>query len=102
MAARSQSLLVLGAGVGVGLLLAQVWRTKQDWINKEVEKQKAKVVHKMSLQTLQEEIKASGKPLVALCRCWKSKKMPYCDGAHAKHNTSTGDNVGPLLIALEG
>jgi CDGSH-type Zn-finger protein len=20
------------------------------------------------------------------CRCWKSKKFPYCDGAHAKHN----------------
>jgi CDGSH-type Zn-finger protein len=20
------------------------------------------------------------------CRCWKSKKFPYCDGAHVKHN----------------
>jgi len=32
------------------------------------------------------------------CRCWKSKKFPYCDGSHAKHNTETGDNVGPLIV----
>ena len=32
------------------------------------------------------------------CRCWKSKKFPYCDGSHAKHNSETGDNVGPLII----
>ena len=31
-------------------------------------------------------------------RCWKSKKFPYCDGSHAKHNTETGDNVGPLIV----
>ena len=31
-------------------------------------------------------------------RCWKSKKFPYCDGSHAKHNTVTGDNVGPLIV----
>ncbi|CAJ0573472.1 unnamed protein product, partial [Mesorhabditis spiculigera] len=32
------------------------------------------------------------------CRCWKSKKFPYCDGAHNKHNVDTGDNVGPLIV----
>jgi len=32
------------------------------------------------------------------CRCWKSKKFPYCDGTHAKHNKETGDNVGPLIV----
>merc|ERR1719415_312973 len=32
------------------------------------------------------------------CRCWKSKKFPYCDGSHSKHNTETGDNVGPLIV----
>ena len=31
-------------------------------------------------------------------RCWKSKKFPYCDGAHNAHNKATGDNVGPLII----
>ena len=33
-----------------------------------------------------------------LNRCWKSKKFPYCDGSHAKHNAETGDNVGPLIV----
>jgi len=32
------------------------------------------------------------------CRCWKSKKFPYCDGSHAKHNELTGDNVAPLIV----
>ena len=32
------------------------------------------------------------------CRCWKSKKFPYCDGAHNAHNKKTGDNLGPLII----
>lgn len=36
---------------------------------------------------------------VVLCRCWKSKKFPYCDGSHTKHNKETGDNVGPLILA---
>nr|ACO15461.1 CDGSH iron sulfur domain-containing protein 2 homolog [Caligus clemensi] len=33
------------------------------------------------------------------CRCWKSKKFPYCDGSHNKHNKQTGDNVGPLIVS---
>ena len=36
--------------------------------------------------------------LFSILRCWKSKKFPYCDGSHAKHNSLTGDNVGPLII----
>ncbi|THD18068.1 Zinc finger CDGSH domain-containing protein 1 [Fasciola hepatica] len=34
----------------------------------------------------------------AYCRCWRSAKFPFCDGAHNKHNEETGDNVGPLVI----
>lgn len=34
----------------------------------------------------------------AFCRCWRSSKFPYCDGAHNSYNISCGDNVGPLLI----
>ncbi|VDO27455.1 unnamed protein product [Haemonchus placei] len=34
----------------------------------------------------------------AFCRCWRSEKFPYCDGAHTKHNKETGDNVGPLVV----
>ncbi|XP_038223035.1 CDGSH iron-sulfur domain-containing protein 2 homolog [Zerene cesonia] len=33
-----------------------------------------------------------------LCRCWKSKKFPYCDGYHYAHNIMTGDNTGPVLV----
>ncbi|KAJ8022522.1 CDGSH iron-sulfur domain-containing protein 2-like B [Holothuria leucospilota] len=32
------------------------------------------------------------------CRCWKSEKFPYCDGAHNEHNKTTGDNVGPIVM----
>jgi len=35
---------------------------------------------------------------IVMCRCWKSKTFPYCDGSHAAHNKETGDNVGPLII----
>ncbi|KAG7518936.1 hypothetical protein JOB18_047601 [Solea senegalensis] len=31
-------------------------------------------------------------------RSCKKGQFPYCDGAHAKHNDATGDNVGPLII----
>ncbi|CAG0924744.1 unnamed protein product [Notodromas monacha] len=35
---------------------------------------------------------------VAFCRCWLSSKFPKCDGSHVKHNTATGDNVGPVVV----
>ena len=54
------------------------------------------VVHKCPLPEMEDMCKDKG--LVAMCRCWKSGNMPYCDGSHAKHNKETGDNVGPLLL----
>lgn len=42
------------------------------------------------------KVKAGQK--VALCRCYKSAKFPYCDGAHIKHNEETGDNIAPVVI----
>lgn len=59
-------------------------------INPGVKKDTAKVVDSFDMEDL-------GKKAV-FCRCWRSKKFPYCDGAHAKHNEATGDNVGPLII----
>ncbi|XP_066524457.1 CDGSH iron-sulfur domain-containing protein 1 isoform X2 [Hoplias malabaricus] len=59
-------------------------------VNLEHNKDSAKVVHSFDIEDI-------GKKAV-YCRCWRSKKFPYCDGAHAKHNEETGDNVGPLII----
>ncbi|XP_063044906.1 CDGSH iron-sulfur domain-containing protein 1 isoform X2 [Engraulis encrasicolus] len=59
-------------------------------VNKTVSKDSKVVVHSFDI----EDIGAKA----VYCRCWRSKKFPYCDGAHAKHNEETGDNVGPLII----
>ncbi|XP_007253678.1 CDGSH iron-sulfur domain-containing protein 1 isoform X1 [Astyanax mexicanus] len=59
-------------------------------VNLEHNKDSAKVVHSFDIEDI-------GKKAV-YCRCWRSKKFPYCDGAHTKHNEETGDNVGPLII----
>jgi CDGSH-type Zn-finger protein len=36
--------------------------------------------------------------LTLVCCCTSLLQFPYCDGAHAKHNKETGDNVGPLIV----
>ncbi|XP_065131328.1 CDGSH iron-sulfur domain-containing protein 1 isoform X2 [Paramisgurnus dabryanus] len=59
-------------------------------VNQTINKDSPKVVHSFDIEDIGNK--------VAYCRCWRSKKFPYCDGAHAKHNEETGDNVGPLII----
>lgn len=59
-------------------------------INLDIKKDIPKVVDNIDVEDL-------GNKSV-FCRCWRSKKFPYCDGSHAAHNTSSGDNVGPLII----
>lgn len=59
-------------------------------INPSIKKDQPKVVDSLDLEDL-------GTKSV-FCRCWRSKKFPYCDGAHTKHNNECGDNVGPLII----
>jgi len=36
-----------------------------------------------------------------MCRCWKSKTFPMCDGSHVKHNKDNDDNVGPLIVSSD-
>lgn len=59
-------------------------------INPNIKKDEPKVVDSLDLEDL-------GNKSV-FCRCWKSKKFPYCDGSHAAHNKEHNDNVGPLIL----
>uniref|UniRef100_A0A7C9AIC1 Iron-binding zinc finger CDGSH type domain-containing protein n=1 Tax=Opuntia streptacantha TaxID=393608 RepID=A0A7C9AIC1_OPUST len=59
-------------------------------INHSIQKDNAKVVHSFDMEDLGNN--------ETFCRCWRSKKFPYCDGTHNKHNKETNDNVGPLII----
>uniref|UniRef100_K3WAJ6 Iron-binding zinc finger CDGSH type domain-containing protein n=1 Tax=Globisporangium ultimum (strain ATCC 200006 / CBS 805.95 / DAOM BR144) TaxID=431595 RepID=K3WAJ6_GLOUD len=66
-------------------------------VNRQVKLEKEKVVDFLDVPEVEDLVnKGKGKCLV--CRCWKSKKFPLCDGSHVKHNKETGDNVGPLVI----
>lgn len=36
---------------------------------------------------------------IKICRCWQSKKFPYCDGSHKALNEA-GDVVGPFVVKV--
>ncbi|XP_054268811.1 CDGSH iron-sulfur domain-containing protein 2 homolog [Macrosteles quadrilineatus] len=59
-------------------------------VNPDIKKTDAKVVDSFNIEDLGDK--------AAFCRCWRSSKFPYCDGAHGKYNKTHGDNVGPLII----
>ncbi|XP_041917993.1 CDGSH iron-sulfur domain-containing protein 1 isoform X1 [Alosa pseudoharengus] len=59
-------------------------------VNLTLNKDSPKVVHSFDMEDIGSK--------AVYCRCWRSKKFPYCDGSHTKHNEETGDNVGPLII----
>ncbi|XP_035524680.1 CDGSH iron-sulfur domain-containing protein 1 [Morone saxatilis] len=63
---------------------------KKGLVNTSISKDSPKVVHSFDMEDIGTK--------AVYCRCWKSKKFPFCDGAHTKHNEETGDNVGPLII----
>ncbi|KAG3254243.1 hypothetical protein PI124_g1195 [Phytophthora idaei] len=80
-------------------LFAGKCNTKPGRVNHKVQLEKEKVVDFVSIPDVEDVIKSKGK--CTLCRCWKSKEFPYCDGSHMKHNKETGDNVGPLVLTAK-
>ena len=47
---------------------------------------------------IEDLIKKDKNGVVALCRCWRSKTFPLCDGTHTTFNKTCGENVGPCVI----
>ncbi|XP_074647673.1 CDGSH iron-sulfur domain-containing protein 2-like [Tubulanus polymorphus] len=67
---------------------------RSKWVNEDIQKDCPKVADVMNIEDLGNK--------TAYCRCWKSKKFPYCDGSHTAHNKATGDNVGPVVLKRDG
>ncbi|KHJ89014.1 zinc finger CDGSH type [Oesophagostomum dentatum] len=82
---------VLG-GAAIGYYIGYKYALCKARVNKKVQLANEKVVDTVDVEDIGEK--------KAFCRCWKSEKFPYCDGAHTKHNKETGDNVGPLLVKV--
>merc|ERR1712121_165745 len=81
----------LVTSIGLGIYVTwQALRPKIGLVNPNIEKENPKVVNMMDVEDIGDKI--------AFCRCWRSKKFPLCDGAHAAHNKKTGDNVGPICL----
>lgn len=38
---------------------------------------------------------------IALCRCWQSKRFPYCDGSHREYNEQHSDSLGPIIVVKD-
>lgn len=94
---KAEIITAVSVSVGaaaVGILIYKTFCKKDKCVkpkvNLDVQKDNPKVVHGFDIEDLGDK--------AVYCRCWRSKKFPYCDGAHAKHNQETGDNVGPLII----
>lgn len=81
----------VGTAVALGLsLYLYKYRGGKGRVNSSVDLSNPKIVTSVDIEDLGNK--------AVFCRCWKSKKFPYCDGSHNKHNEECGDNVGPLIV----
>eukprot|EP01063_Lacrimia_lanifica_P019179 TRINITY_DN2626_c0_g1_i1.p5 TRINITY_DN2626_c0_g1~~TRINITY_DN2626_c0_g1_i1.p5 ORF type:complete len:135 (+),score=64.98 TRINITY_DN2626_c0_g1_i1:76-480(+) len=71
---------------------------KEGRLNHKQQMDKDKVVDIIPIPEAMAKAQTAQNGKVVLCRCWKSKTFPYCDGSHVEHNKKTGDNVGPLIL----
>ncbi|XP_055109468.2 CDGSH iron-sulfur domain-containing protein 1-like [Symphalangus syndactylus] len=65
-------------------------RQNKAMMNLHFQKGNPKIVHAFDMEDLEDK--------AVYCHCWRSKKFPFCDGSHTKHNEQTGGNVGLLII----
>merc|ERR1719245_636132 len=95
MSEIQQMVIAMAFGIAIFMLYDLFFKegSKGGKVNSMIMLDKPKVVHTIDCT---KDIEDLGK--VVLCRCWKSKKFPYCDGSHNEHNKKTGDNVGPIII----
>ena len=92
--------LSIAVGVGIGAILSiLLGGGKSSGIcNPSIMKSEPKVATVCPLKDIEDAVSKSDKGVVAYCRCWRSKKFPYCDGSHVKFNKESGDNTGPLVV----
>ena len=91
--------LSIAVGVGIGAILSILLGRKSSGIcNPSIMKSEPKVATVCPLKDIEDAVSKSDKGVVAYCRCWRSKKFPYCDGSHMKFNKESGDNTGPLVV----
>ncbi|CAI5440835.1 unnamed protein product [Caenorhabditis angaria] len=81
---------VLAGGAALAVYLGYKLGQRSARVNNKINLSSPKVADAIDIEDIGEK--------KAFCRCWKSEKWPYCDGAHGKHNKETGDNLGPVII----
>lgn len=78
------------AALGFAIFAYRSYGKSKGRVNLHVDMSNPKIVNSVDIEDIGNK--------AVFCRCWKSKKFPYCDGSHNKHNEECGDNVGPLII----